>query len=258
MKLNPIKKEKQRVTFTLEATTPAFANAMRRLVIDEVPTMAIEEVEFRDNSSILYDETVAHRLGLLPLKVDLDSYKLREEVEGEGIGSAECELKFSLVANGPGMVYAEQIKFEDPSASVVFPKMPIAKLIKDQKMELQGIAILGRGRTHMKWAPGHMFYKYSPNIKIGKVDNVDEVVKSCPVDVFENKGGKLAVKDLPACHLCGACEKTSNNNVRVEPTGTDFVVTMESWGQLNCKDALLKAADILDDKLEKFSKALKH
>ena len=67
-------KEEGKLSFILKGADVAFANALRRVIVEEVPTMAIEDVEFRKNSSILYDEIIAHRLGLIPFKTDLKSY----------------------------------------------------------------------------------------------------------------------------------------------------------------------------------------
>src|SRR3989344_1528823 len=72
-------KDEGKLSFIIKATTPAFANALRRMVSEEVPTMAIEDIEFSKNNSILYDEMVAHRIGLIPLKTDLKGYELPPE-----------------------------------------------------------------------------------------------------------------------------------------------------------------------------------
>src|SRR3990167_7411824 len=91
-------KEQGKLSFILKDSDPIFANTLRRLMIDEVPTMAIEEVEFSKNNSILYDEIVAHRLGLIPLKTDMKSYNLPEKCKCKGEGCARCQLKLTLKA----------------------------------------------------------------------------------------------------------------------------------------------------------------
>ncbi len=73
------KKDEGKLSFVIKDTTAAFVNTLRRIMVEEVPTMAVEDVEFRKNSSALYDEMIAHRLGLTPLKTDLKSYNLPEK-----------------------------------------------------------------------------------------------------------------------------------------------------------------------------------
>ena len=129
-------KEQGKVSFILKDSTPAFANTLRRLMIDDVPAMAIEDVEFQKNNSILYDEMIAHRLGLVPLKTDLKSYNLPDKCKCEGKGCNRCQLKMVLRATkGSGVVYASEIKSKDPAVKPVFPNMPIVKLLKGQTLD---------------------------------------------------------------------------------------------------------------------------
>ena len=86
MNIKVLSKDQQKVTFILEGINPVIANTIRRYVINYVPTMAVEEVTFQKNSSALYDEMLAHRLGLIPLESDLKSYNLPEECKCGGKG----------------------------------------------------------------------------------------------------------------------------------------------------------------------------
>src|SRR3989338_1426343 len=146
-------KEQGRLSFILKDSNPVFANTLRRLMIDEVPAMAIEDVEFSKNNSILYDEMIAHRLGLVPLKTDLKSYNLPEKCKCEGKGCNRCQLKMVLKAAKIGNVCASEIKSKDPAVKPVFSDTPIVKLIKGQSLELEATAVLGKGKQHMKWSP---------------------------------------------------------------------------------------------------------
>ena len=65
--------------FTLSGVSTSFANMFRRAMMSEVPTLAIENVRIYDNTSVLFDEMLAHRLGLIPLRTDLEQYRLRSE-----------------------------------------------------------------------------------------------------------------------------------------------------------------------------------
>jgi DNA-directed RNA polymerase II subunit RPB3 len=67
-KLEIVEVKHDSMTFMLTKTDISVANALRRVMISEVPTMAIDLVEVENNSSVLHDEFIAHRLGLIPLR----------------------------------------------------------------------------------------------------------------------------------------------------------------------------------------------
>jgi DNA-directed RNA polymerase subunit D len=249
-----------KLSFVLEKSTVAFANSLRRACLEEVPTMAIEEVEVRKNTSVLYDEMLAHRLGLIPIKTDLKSYNLPSECPCGGVGCAQCTLKLSLKAKGPATVYASEIESSDPKSAPVYPKMPIAKLIKGQTLELEMTAKLGKGIEHSKWTPGHIYYKYLPNITISKKGaTMLEIAKLCPQSVFEKKGEHIAINDktLMDCHLCGACEEASKGEIAVEKEVTSFVFYVESFGSLGPEEILVQAATRLEQKFDSFLEAFR-
>jgi DNA-directed RNA polymerase subunit D len=252
-------KKNNRLTFLLKGSEPSFANAIRRTAIEDVPTMAIEDVEIRKNNSVLYDEMVAHRMGLVPLTTDLKSYVLPEKCKCNGEGCARCRVQMTIKATGPGYVYASQFESKDPKIKPVYGEMPIAKLLKGQKLEAEASASLGRGRVHMKWAPGLIYYKFKPEVKIGNVHNPEAVMKACPPGVFEVKAGKLVVneKELLKHDLAGSAEKASGGTVVVEESPSEFVFTVESWGQLDCKEIIAQAAEELQEQLNELQEILK-
>ena len=264
MEIKMLEKDKKtgKVSFLLLNSSPSFANAMRRTMVDSVPTMAIEDVEFRKNSSVLYDEIMAHRLGLMPLKSDLKSYTLPAKCKCKGEGCARCSVKMTLKSKSTGYVYASEIKSKDSKIKPVYAKTPVVKLLKGQEVELEATAKLGIGRDHTKWSPCLAYYKYKPVVDIdaAKCKNPEEVAESCPVDVFEVKSGKLAVKkdNLLKCHLCGACaEVASGNSVKLNEAEKDFVFFIEPWGQLGVKEIVAKAADVFIESLEEFDEKVK-
>src|SRR3989344_679452 len=106
-------KKNEKASFIISKTTAAYMNALRRYCTERVPTLAIEDVEFRENSSVLYDEIIAHRLGLIPLRTDLKSYSLRETCKCKGEGCARCTVQLTLEGKGPGTVYASDMKSKD-------------------------------------------------------------------------------------------------------------------------------------------------
>jgi len=255
-------KKQGKLSFILKNANTAFANAIRRNAVEEVPVMAIEDVEFRSNSSVLYDEIIAHRLGLIPLKTDLKSYNLPGKCKCNNKGCAMCQLKLKLKARGQRTVYASEIKSTDPKIKPVYPKIPIIKLLKGQKLEFEATAILGKGKEHAKWCPGLVYYKNMPIININKkCKNPDLVVEQCPQGVFEVKNNRLVLnKDNSLkCHLCDACVDICEPKgaVTVDKNKNEFIFYVESWGQLSCKEIIEEALKTIKNSSEEFIKEIK-
>lgn len=162
-------------------THNTIVNAFRRIILDEVPTFAIEDVEVVSNDSALYDETLAHRLGLVPLSTDLKSYNFKEDCKCGGVGCALCEVSMSLAQDEDGYVYSDSIKSNDPKIVPVHKKIPITKLIDGQKIELNLTAVLGKGTVHAKWAPAHAYLKENDS------NSIDLMIESF---------GQLEAKDI--------------------------------------------------------------
>lgn len=263
MKLTQLSKTKDKLnlSFLLEGVVPSFANALRRAAMDEVPTMAIEDVEFRKNNSGLYDEMLAHRIGLIPLKTDLKSYELPERCSCKGEGCARCQLKLTLVAKGPKTAYAFDIESKDPKVIPVQPKVPVVKLLKGHEIEAEFTAILGRGKEHAKWSPGLIYFRNSPQIEVSKLCNdCAKCIEACPKNIFELKNNKLHINPdkIMECTLCEACQDVCPKKaVTVSSKENNFTFFVESWGQLSSKEIMLKSAEVLKEKLDDFSEKLK-
>ncbi len=247
-------KEKTKMSFLLKGIHYTYANGLRRLMMNYTPTMAIETVEFRKNSSSLYDEMVAHRLGLLALKTDLKGYKMAETPEE--VESAKCSVKLSLKAKGPCTVYASEIKSKDPEIVPVFLKTPIVKLLKGQELEFEALAILGIGVDHVKWCPGLIFYSYEPTVTVNNNSSkFDEVKDKYPPQIFDKKG-KIDKSLINTQTLIDACVGVCDDVVKVEYNQENFIFTIESFGQLSCKETMLKALDVFNEKLDNLQKEM--
>ena len=229
--------------------------------MDEVPTLAVEDVEFRDNSSALYDEIVAHRLGMIPIKTDLKSYDLPENCSCQGAGCAKCQLQITLKASKKGNVLASESKSKDPKCKFVYPEAPIVKLLPKQKIELEATAVLGKGKNHTKWSPCLAFYKKEPVIKFDDKKLSDDEKKRLSIldkNVFELSGSKLKLNHpaLLQSPNFEACMEQLERFAQIEDTD-HFAFHLESWGQLDCKQILDTAADEFIERLDEFVKLLK-
>ena len=251
-------KKNNKLVLEIKKGNAAFVNSLRRVIMESVPTIAVEDVEIRKNSSALYDEVIAHRLGLLPLTTDIESYNLPSKCKCNGEGCASCQVKLTLEAEGPGIITAAELKSKDPKVKPVYPETPIVKLLKGQKIELEATAILGTGKEHTKWCPAHVWHRHKQTARIGNVKEPQRVIDACPQGVFELKNGKLSVNEekLQSTDLAGLAEEARGGEVKIENTD-NFIMFIESFGQLDCKEILEQAAKALDRDLEEFEKLLK-
>ena len=257
MEINLIEKNENKIVFVLKDTDHTFANTIRRVMISETPVLAIDEVNFYKNNSALYDEIIAHRLGLVPLKTDLKTYNLKEECSCKGEGCPKCQLNFTLNCTGPCTVYTKDLKSQDPKIKPVYDNMPIVKLLKDQQLEFEAVAKLGKGKEHVKFSPGLIFFRNYPEITIKKEANAAKCIKSCPKDLFEVKDKKLIIKDITKCDLCEACSEACPDSIEINGSTKNFIFEIESWGQLTPKEILEESLNVLDEKLDEFSKKIK-
>jgi DNA-directed RNA polymerase subunit D len=247
MKIQQLKSDFKDVTkFVIDDTYASFVNVLRRACTFEVPVLAMEDIYFVKNSSALYDEIVAHRLGLVPLKTDLKSYNLREGCSCKGEGCAKCQVKVTINITGPCIVKAKDLAVQDPAIKPVFPEMIIVELLAGQELEFEAIAILGKGKEHAKWSAGHSFYQKYPKIVVGSGKKVKQGMDFCPKGVF--KAGK--VDNILNCNLCRSCQENSDNEIKVDGEDNKFIFSLEPWGQLNVLEILNGTANIMNNKIK--------
>lgn len=259
IKLVDKNKDASQMVFLLKGTNVGFVNALRRLVLESVPTLAVEDIVFKRNDSVLYDEIIANRLGLVPLVTDLKSYVLQSQCDCEGEGCAQCSVSFTLAKEGPCIVYSGDMKFADPAVKPVHDNIPIVKLLEGQDIEMEGVAVLGRGREHVKWSPGHCFHRNMSKIEIkGDVEEPEKVAAKFPGDVVKVKSGKLVVDEdrLPHYTLAYLGDELGDN-IKISVKDDEFVFEIETWKQLQIKEIMQKAFGEMDYSLDEFSKQLK-
>ncbi len=155
MKLKILEKSTDSVKIQLQGVSLAYANAIRRIALSEVPVMAIDEIVILENSSIIYDELLAHRLGLIPLKTDLSRYVLPKDCDcGNPLGCLKCRVLLVLDSGAKESVkeiLSEELISADEAIIPVRPDIPIVKVAPGQKVKLEAYARLGTGKEHAKW-----------------------------------------------------------------------------------------------------------
>ncbi len=253
--------------FIVRETNVPFVNALRRIMLTEVPTMAIDEIVILENSSILNDEILAHRMGLVPLKTDLDSYDLPEECKCESeLGCNLCRSNLTLEAEAKNKtitVYSGELKPENPNITPVSDKIPLVRLAPDQRLNLEAYARLGKGKKHAKWQPVSMCtYVYLPEVKIDseRCDGCGKCVKVCPEEIFIETDQGIKTQKVIECTLCMDCVDACLQDPPAVDISWDekaFIFKIESTGALPVERIVIEAAKILDKKIKDFSKQVK-
>lgn len=266
MEIKVLEKDETNMRFLVRGADVTFMNALRRIVTSEVPSMAIDEIVVVENSSLLIDETIAHRLGLVPLTTDLDSYNLPEECPCKSeFGCNLCRVTLALDVEAKGetrTVFSGDLVSENPNVAPVADKIPILKLAKEQKIKLEAYARLGKGKNHAKWEPVSMCtYKYYPKIDITKKCSVcGKCVDICPRRVLVKKGDRIEVNDLLACTLCQDCASACPENppaIRVSGEENAFIFNLESTSALPPERIVVEASKILDKQLKELEGEIK-
>jgi len=147
MKLSFMEDTPFAIKFKIEGIDYNVANAIRRVAIDSVKTFAIDRVTFYENTSAMFDEYIAHRIGLVPLATPLKGYDEKDEI------------LFKLEEEGPKTVYSKSLESTDKSVKVANENIPIIKLGEGQRLRIEGKAVMGDARKSAKFQPGLVTYK---------------------------------------------------------------------------------------------------
>jgi len=235
--MKKITKTDEKIVFSSDMNM-SLANAIRRS-INEIPILAIDEVDIYKNDSALYDEVLAHRMALVPLK----NQKLKE--------GGVVELKLDVKANNkPTDVLSGD--FGDMS---VIANLPLVILEKDQEVEVVAKAKQGKGIEHSKFSPGLVYYRILNNIEVGKdAEKRQELTELYP-EVFSFESGKLKVKNAWALDL-EVEDLKEFDGIKVTPTD-EIVFFLESWGQISADEMFEDAIKALSKNLDEVTKALK-
>lgn len=230
-----IKKKTDKLIFSAEVDN-SLANAIRRY-ISQIPIVAVDEVEISKNDSALYDETLAHRIGLIPLKAKKQTGKIKLDSKKEGI------------------VYSGELKGD---AEVVYDKIPITLLDKGQELEIKATLKSGRGFEHAKFSPGLMFFRNIAELKIDKKFK-DKIKKICPNANIKESGNQIIIIDDGEEEISDVCagiaEKAGEKPEMKE--NSELIIKLESFGQISLEALFEKSIDELRKDLEDVSKKLK-
>ncbi|MBU4452130.1 MAG: DNA-directed RNA polymerase subunit D [Nanoarchaeota archaeon] len=260
MKIKLLEKGDKSIRFEIKDTTPAFVNALRRS-ISNVKIMAVDYVEVKNNTSTMYNETIAHRLGLIPLTFEPGSYVETKNCKCEGVGCDKCSVKLALKVIGPANVYASNIASTDETVKPADKNILITKLIEDQEIDFEATVKLGNAKQHARWQAAIAGYQYFPKVKMNDgCDLCGVCIKKCQKKLLEEvKGGKKVELNEPyKCDLCNNCAKSCPKSVlAIEGDPTKIIMTVESVSGLSPKEIITQAAENLKEQLGELREKLK-
>ena len=157
LSIDILEKEDQRIVVKFSNSPRQYVNALRRLSISEVPTLAIDDVIVLENSSVMHDEAIAHRLGLVPLRTDLDRFVMPHDCDCKStLGCSKCRVLLVLDSEAnekTKVVTSGELLSEDELVKPVSRDIPIIILAPSQKLKFEAYARLGVGKDHAKWQP---------------------------------------------------------------------------------------------------------
>lgn len=147
----------ERIAVRFKGVPRQYVNALRRIALSEVPTMAIDDIVIQENSSVMHDEALAHRLGLIPIRTELNRFVRASDCDCKSsLGCTKCRVMLYLDAEAKEKsrpVLSGELNSEDDYVKPSNPDIPIIVLAPGQRLKLEAYARLGTGKMHAKWQP---------------------------------------------------------------------------------------------------------
>ncbi len=270
LSLEVLEKNDRKLIFVVEGVSVEMANAIRRIILSEIPVMAVDEVIILKNDSPLYDEIISHRLGMIPITTDLETYKLPRDCSCGGFGCPLCQVSLTCevtnTTNTPIEIYSRDLNSNDPKIIPVDPNIPLVKIDKNDKVIIEAYAILGMAKDHVKWqAVSNIFYRFYPQIdfddsKCAKCPDKCIVSRMCPERLYDFSNQKTPTLDgdyWKTCTLCNSCQnECPEEAIKVEWKENSYIFSIESDGVLPFKTIIKKTFEIFLEKIDEFMERL--
>ncbi|MEF8776648.1 MAG: DNA-directed RNA polymerase subunit D [Haloarculaceae archaeon] len=253
-----VERDDRSARFLVRGITPAFANGIRRAMVADVPTFSIDTVRVIENSSVMFDEQIGLRLGLVPLTTPpTGEFEIGDEVT------------LSLDVQGPDTAYSGDIVSSDPMVEPADLKVPIIDLQGDQRLEVEAEAVLDTGKEHAKHQGGvAVGYRHLQQVEVtGEKsefeDDDPEMIRgvieeqaaehAVGVDGDEPAGGDLVPTDDFDNDLA---KRYPGKDVEVHDVTDAFVFHVETDGSFDVEDLVVRAVGSLEGRATELQEAV--
>jgi len=236
--------------FLVRNITPAFANGIRRAMVADVPTFSVDELRVVENSSVMFDEQIALRLGLVPLTTPLDDFEVGDTVT------------LSLDVSGPDRegtmetvtAYSGDIVSSDDLVGPADENIPIIDLKPDQRLELEADAVLDRGREHAKHQGGvAVGYRHLQAVEVvGDRGEFEDEEPHILRGVIEDDGELVATDEFDN----DLSNRYPGKELEVHDVENAFVFDVETDGSLSADELVLRAVDSLRGRADELRDAV--
>ena len=278
-------KTDEELVFDIKGVDPTIVNTLRRIMIAEVPTMAIETVIINQNTSIIPDEVLAHRLGLIPILADANDFiEKKPEEDFNEQNSMKFTLNVKCFTDNNGKIINNNIFSKDLifvpqgqqeqkfynnknkkySIGLVHDDILINKLTPGMELDLECYCVKGIGRVHAKWSPVcTAYYRLINKINILEEingDDAEELKQICPKGVFViNKKGNAEVGNVRDCTSCRECirQEKFKNLIELGKVADHYEFHIESVGMYKPESIFFRAIDVLKEKIKTWHELLK-
>ena len=256
MKLNILEKNDETMKFVLEGVSLSFANALRRVMMSEVPTMSVDWVDFHDNKGPLFDEKLAHRIGLVPLTFDPSKFNLPDECECGGKGCPLCQVVLVLEKKGPCTVMSGDLKSTNKEVAPVYDNIPLTVLDENHSLKLEAFAHLGIGKNHAKNQAAIAVCTPYPKIVADKGVSAKKIAEAFPKGVLSVSGTKITVEDPFRVYEFEDVLEQFKGKVSIKSEDNKFLFKVETVCGLPPEKIVEEAVKVLKKKGEEFKKLL--
>ena len=228
--------------FLVRGVTPAFANGIRRAIIADVPTLSIDTVRMVENSSVMFDEQIGLRLGLVPLSTPLGEFE-----EGDTV-------TLSLDVSGPSTAYSGDLVSSDGMVQPADDNVPIIDVKDDQRLELEADAVLSTGKDHAKHQGGvAVGYRHLQRVEVlGDRDEFEDEETNILRGVIEDDGELVSTEEFDH----DLTNRYPGKEIEVHDVPNAFVFHVETDGSLTIDEIVTAAAASISDRADELEQAV--